>query len=405
MLSCGLLLTVDRSFPGFIALWPTLAAAAIIVAGQSGSRFGVDRFLSWKPLVALGDNSYALYLWHWPVLVLALAGTGITARTWSRACASSPPPIVLAVLTTRFVEKPLREWHWPQRRGLAHRRRDRRLRCPAGRPVAVWQSELTGGRGGGRGPAQGTDPRRGRPGTGKRRQAHAGSEDHPGARGHEERVGGHRRAVHGRQRPQRPAAAGCLQNSRPDKVTKRIVVLGDSHAQQYMAALGPIAKEPRLGSRHPPEGQLPLRWRVPGAGRRVQRLQPGQRRVRPGPPARRRFHGRVADPQGSAVRDRSAAGTWRASSPSPTPAWTWSGIRDNPRFTINMPECVQKNGPDAAGVQRAAAGVARGVLAAGRLPRQGARAAPDGHERLHLRRRDHARPWSATCTSTRTTTT
>ena len=24
------------------------------------------------------------------------------------------------------------------------------------------------------------------------------------------------------------------------------------------------------------------------------------------------------------------------------------GIRDNPRFSINMPECVQKNGPDAA---------------------------------------------------------
>ena len=23
------------------------------------------------------------------------------------------------------------------------------------------------------------------------------------------------------------------------------------------------------------------------------------------------------------------------------------GIRDNPRFSINMPECVQKNGPDA----------------------------------------------------------
>ena len=37
MLSCGLLLTVDRSFPGFIALWPTLAAAAIIVAGQTAA--------------------------------------------------------------------------------------------------------------------------------------------------------------------------------------------------------------------------------------------------------------------------------------------------------------------------------------------------------------------------------
>ena len=62
MVSCGLVLTVDRSFPGYVALWPTLAAAAIIVAGQSGSRYGVDRLLSSRPAVALGDNSYALYL-------------------------------------------------------------------------------------------------------------------------------------------------------------------------------------------------------------------------------------------------------------------------------------------------------------------------------------------------------
>ena len=86
MISCGLVLTVDRSFPGFIALWPTLAAAAIIIAGQSGSRYGVDRILSSKPLVALGDNSYALYLWHWPILVLALPPA---ASTRERAVSGS----------------------------------------------------------------------------------------------------------------------------------------------------------------------------------------------------------------------------------------------------------------------------------------------------------------------------
>ncbi|GAP55485.1 putative peptidoglycan O-acetyltransferase YrhL, partial [Arthrobacter sp. Hiyo6] len=115
MISCGLLLTVDRSFPGFVALWPTLAAAAIIVAGQSGSRFGADRLLTWKPLVALGDNSYALYLWHWPLLVLALAGAGIAAPSLGQGLGIVAISVVLAVLTTRYVEKPLREWHWPQR--------------------------------------------------------------------------------------------------------------------------------------------------------------------------------------------------------------------------------------------------------------------------------------------------
>ena len=143
MISCGLVLTVDRSFPGFIALWPTLAAAAIIVAGQSGSRYGVDRVLSSKPLVALGDNSYALYLWHWPVLVLALAGTGIDAPNLVQGLAIVAASVVLAVLTTRFVEKPLREWHWPQLR--AWRTAVVIVACGAllAGPVAVWQTRLT----------------------------------------------------------------------------------------------------------------------------------------------------------------------------------------------------------------------------------------------------------------------
>ena len=57
MLSCGIILQVDQAFPGFMALWPTLAAAAVIIAGKTDSRFGADRFLSWRPLVALGDSS------------------------------------------------------------------------------------------------------------------------------------------------------------------------------------------------------------------------------------------------------------------------------------------------------------------------------------------------------------
>ncbi|MGA7204959.1 MAG: acyltransferase, partial [Specibacter sp.] len=66
MLSCGLILQVGQQFPGYMALWPTVSAAFIIIAGFTGSRHGVDRFLSWRPLVKLGDSSYALYLFHWP---------------------------------------------------------------------------------------------------------------------------------------------------------------------------------------------------------------------------------------------------------------------------------------------------------------------------------------------------
>ncbi|WP_425524462.1 acyltransferase family protein, partial [Paenarthrobacter nicotinovorans] len=113
MLACGLVLTVDRSFPGFIALWPTLAAAAVIVAGQSGSRFGVDRLLSSRPLVLVGNNSYALYLWHWPVLVFFLLVSGTTAPSLLQGLGIMAASMLLAIGTTRFVEAPMRRWQGP----------------------------------------------------------------------------------------------------------------------------------------------------------------------------------------------------------------------------------------------------------------------------------------------------
>ncbi|WP_449373471.1 hypothetical protein [Arthrobacter psychrolactophilus] len=43
MLSCGFILSVGQKFPGYMALWPTLAAALVIVAGFTGSKFGADK--------------------------------------------------------------------------------------------------------------------------------------------------------------------------------------------------------------------------------------------------------------------------------------------------------------------------------------------------------------------------
>lgn len=76
ILSCGIALDVSRLFPGYLALWPTLGAAMVIFAGQTGSSVGVDRFLSAPFFTYLGKISYALYLWHWPILVVYLAQTG-----------------------------------------------------------------------------------------------------------------------------------------------------------------------------------------------------------------------------------------------------------------------------------------------------------------------------------------
>jgi peptidoglycan/LPS O-acetylase OafA/YrhL len=347
MLSCGLLLTVDRSFPGFIALWPTLAAAAIITAGQSGSRFGVDRFLTWKPLVALGDNSYALYLWHWPLLVLALAGAGITAPNLFQGLCIVAVSVVLAVLTTRFVEKPLREWHWPKLR--AWRTAVVIAACGAllAGPVAVWQSQLVADEA-----EAASQPKELTPGAAALAPENAGKPTPeaktipaPAAMKNEwADIDG--LCTDGNVASD-PLLQGCLQNNKPEKVTKRIVVLGDSHAQQYMAALGPIAKS------HGWEVVTLLKGNCRFGGESPERDADCNAFNR----ASTQY---VLDHRPDAVFTVASLTHKEAPFETEVPQYLEGikpftdagmdvvGIRDNPRFNINMPECVQKNGEDAA---------------------------------------------------------
>lgn len=115
MILVGLVVDVQGAFPGWIALWPLLSAAAIMVAGQSGSPFGLDRIFAAKPLVKLGDSSYALYLAHWPLLI-----TYLVIRDRTQAEPISGVFLILlslgvAVLATALIEKPLKSWKWPER--------------------------------------------------------------------------------------------------------------------------------------------------------------------------------------------------------------------------------------------------------------------------------------------------
>jgi peptidoglycan/LPS O-acetylase OafA/YrhL len=74
----ALLFSNGTPFPGALALVPTLGTALAIVAGM-GSRsspLSVGRLLALRPMCIVGDRSYALYLWHWPVLIIAAEYAG-----------------------------------------------------------------------------------------------------------------------------------------------------------------------------------------------------------------------------------------------------------------------------------------------------------------------------------------
>jgi len=108
IVSCGFILQVSTIFPGYAALWPTLGAALVLIAGTSGSPIGIDRILGAKPFVALGDISYGLYLWHWPVLVFYLILSRETHAGFLAGMGILVVSLVLAYLTAHYLERPIR---------------------------------------------------------------------------------------------------------------------------------------------------------------------------------------------------------------------------------------------------------------------------------------------------------
>ncbi|EWS79993.1 hypothetical protein BF93_08670 [Brachybacterium phenoliresistens] len=108
ILSAGWVIDVEGAFPGYVALWPLLAAALVITAGPTRTRWGADRLLSSRPLQWLGDISYALYLVHWPLLVLTLVATGTGHAGPLLGTGLVSASILLAWLVTIALDRPIR---------------------------------------------------------------------------------------------------------------------------------------------------------------------------------------------------------------------------------------------------------------------------------------------------------
>lgn len=96
--------TSQTPFPGLPALLPVLGAAAVIVASDNttyswltGSR--VAQFL--------GDNSYSLYLWHWPAIIIAPFALGRDVG-WREKLFLLAVVIVASFASRKYVEDPVR---------------------------------------------------------------------------------------------------------------------------------------------------------------------------------------------------------------------------------------------------------------------------------------------------------
>ncbi|MGP6177012.1 acyltransferase family protein [Microbacterium sp. A196] len=99
----------ETVFPGYMALLPTLGAAAIIAASNTERWWYPTRLLSIRPMRFTGDISYSLYLWHWPLIVIA-PSVPFWGLTIYHRVALLCICFILAWLTKKFVEDPMRAW-------------------------------------------------------------------------------------------------------------------------------------------------------------------------------------------------------------------------------------------------------------------------------------------------------
>jgi peptidoglycan/LPS O-acetylase OafA/YrhL len=99
--------SAETPFPGPSALFPCLGAALLIHTGNKQSSTLAARLLALKPFVFIGLISYSLYLWHWPMLVIA-EYFKIDELTSLEASSILVASIVVSTLSWKFVEQPFR---------------------------------------------------------------------------------------------------------------------------------------------------------------------------------------------------------------------------------------------------------------------------------------------------------
>ncbi len=122
LLICALVVIGPATpYPGLAALLPAIGALAIIGSGGRAGSPG-STVLGRLPLRWLGRISFSLYLWHWPILVLAPVAMGLTSSEDGSVGADLPIrlglvalAVVLAGATWLLVEEPFRRGHVTQR--------------------------------------------------------------------------------------------------------------------------------------------------------------------------------------------------------------------------------------------------------------------------------------------------
>lgn len=104
LLVCSFLISENSNFPGVLALIPTVASAILL----ANSKTVISSIFSAKPLVFIGELSYSLYLWHFPIMAIIRYKNDRYEFTFSEVVFIIILTFVLAIASYYLVEKTFR---------------------------------------------------------------------------------------------------------------------------------------------------------------------------------------------------------------------------------------------------------------------------------------------------------
>ncbi|WP_084468416.1 acyltransferase family protein [Promicromonospora sukumoe] len=98
-------------FPGFAALAPVLGACAVILAGRTSGPGSLRTVTESWGVQRIGDISYSLYLWHFPVIVFFGVYTGRSPK-FTDVMVILLASFAMAIASYVLVEQPVRSIRW-----------------------------------------------------------------------------------------------------------------------------------------------------------------------------------------------------------------------------------------------------------------------------------------------------
>ena len=102
IISSFVLISGDMAFPGYVALLPVVSTC-LVIAAHSESRLSPYRLMRIRPAQFVGNTSYSIYLWHWPLLVILPVVFG-NFRWWHKLELIAAV-LVLSALSMKWVEE------------------------------------------------------------------------------------------------------------------------------------------------------------------------------------------------------------------------------------------------------------------------------------------------------------